>query len=65
VDVVDVFGDHTPETHMIPGPVLGYYVGLDLVIAAAALSAVTGLLYWLVSRRRRAAHGMHKGAPDA
>ncbi|RMF79218.1 MAG: hypothetical protein D6744_09335 [Planctomycetota bacterium] len=56
VEVVDeVFGDTITETHQVPGPVFGYYLGLDLVvpIVLAAAGAFV-VLEWL--RRRPAAH---------
>lgn len=52
VQVVDeLFGDSITEAREVPGPVLGYYVGLDAVAAAVGVALVAALVWW---RRRRA-----------
>ena len=53
VEVADeLFGDTIVQTELIRGPILGYYVGIDLVIAAILLSTTAGALHWLWGRRR-------------
>jgi hypothetical protein len=58
VDVADtLFGDTTQVQQAIPGPIHGYYVGLDMVVAAALLAiaiASTVALVKLLARRRMA-----------
>ncbi len=56
-----LFGDTTMQTKLAPGPVLGYYVGLDLVVSAALAAAAAGLIWWWVARRRRRAARMAEG----
>lgn len=55
VSVVDSFGDPAIETQFRPGPIFGYYVGLDAVgyvtLATAALAAFQ--LGWMLWRRKR------------
>jgi hypothetical protein len=53
VDVVDVFGDHTPETRLVPGPVFGHYIGLDLVGAVVLACAGVAAIGYVVERRGR------------
>ncbi len=50
----DLFGDYV-DSREVPGPILGYYVGLDAVAGVTALSATAGALFWWRNRRRRAA----------
>ncbi len=50
----DLFGDYV-ESRAVPGPILGYYVGLDAVGGVTALCATVGAASWLRARRRRAA----------
>ena len=50
----DLFGDYV-ESRAVPGPILGYYVGLDAVAGVTALSATAGAVFWWRNRRRRAA----------
>lgn len=53
VSVTDeLFGDTTVVKEFVPGPIFGYYVGLDLVVAAALLCAAIGLTVWVLARRR-------------
>jgi hypothetical protein len=47
-----LFGDTTSRTEFRPGPVLGYYIGLDLVVAVALLAITIGVIWWFVARRR-------------
>ena len=57
VDVVDVFGDHTPETRLVPGPVFGHYIGLDLVGVVVLACAGVAAIGYIVERRGRLAAG--------
>ncbi len=50
----DLFGDYV-EPRAVPGPILGYYVGLDAVGGVTALCAAAGTVSWWQGRRRRAA----------
>ena len=50
----DLFGDYV-ESRAVPGPILGYYVGLDVVGGVTALCAAAGAVSWWRERRRRAA----------
>ena len=50
----DLFGDYV-ESRAVPGPILGYYVGLDAVGGGTALCAAAGAAIWWRKRRRRAA----------
>ncbi len=50
----DLFGDYV-ESRAVPGPILGYYVGLDAVGGVTALCAAAGAVFWWRERRRRAA----------
>lgn len=49
----ELFGGVNEETQFVPGPICGYYVGLDAVGAAALAAVGGGLVLWWVSRRRR------------
>jgi hypothetical protein len=55
VSVTDtLFGDTTQVQQAVPGPIHGYYVGLDVVVAAALLAmaiASTVALVKLLARR--------------
>jgi hypothetical protein len=66
------FGDTIVEQHFVPGPILGYFVGLDLVLAVAILSAVITLAVAFALRllaRHRAAgretRDTHEGVPNS
>ena len=53
----DLFGDTAIVQKFIPGPILGYYVGLDLVVIVVLVSlaiASTVSLVKLLARRRAA-----------
>ncbi len=50
----DLFGDYV-ESRPVPGPILGYYVGLDAVGGVTALCAAAGAVSWRRKRRARAA----------
>ena len=53
-----VFGDASTEIQWKSGPILGYYVGLDLVFSAAAVSLVgAGLIGWRSRQGARRARG--------
>lgn len=57
VSVIDeTFGGVNTHTELQPGPILGYYVGLDAIaiatLAAAAGSTGIWLLSWRAARRR-------------
>ena len=56
-----LFGDTTVETQFKPGPVLGYYVGFDLVVVSTLGAATLGLIWWLLARRRRRTVQPHGG----
>ena len=52
-----LFGDTTQVQESVPGPILGYYIGLDLVVAAALVAiaiASTVALVKLLARRSAA-----------
>jgi len=48
----ELFGGFNEETHLVPGPIFGYYVGLDVVGAVTAAALGGGVVLWWVSRRR-------------
>jgi hypothetical protein len=51
----ELFGGETQTQEAVSGPILGYYVGLDMVVAAALLPAAiaaTVALVRLLARRR-------------
>jgi hypothetical protein len=48
----ELFGGSNEETHLVPGPIFGYYIGLDLVGAVTAAALGGGAVLWWVSRRR-------------
>ncbi len=59
----DLFGDMITETQMVRGPVLGYFVGLDLVAVTASVSlTVGGIMLW--SGRRKRTRTKLKGERD-
>ena len=45
------FDDGSTYTEMKPGPILGYYVGLDIVAIAGLVAAVAVAGIWLLSWR--------------
>lgn len=45
--------DMVTEMRAVPGPVMGYYIGLDAVGGAAGLSSVLGLVGFVVWLRER------------
>src|SRR5437764_222747 len=47
----DVFGDAVTEARIVRGPILGYFVGLDIVIVSAAASLVIGMSAGILRRR--------------
>jgi hypothetical protein len=47
-----LFGDTMVVQEFVRGPVFGYYVGLDLVLAAALVSLVVAGVLWLLARHR-------------
>jgi hypothetical protein len=50
----ELFGDQRTETQLVPGPLLGYYVGLDLFVAISVITlAVAALVWWLKHRGLR------------
>ena len=52
VEVVDPnFGDTFMETQPVPGRILGYYVGLDVVAATVAVCGAIGGIAWRLGRR--------------
>jgi hypothetical protein len=48
----ELFGDQRTEIRLVPGPLLGYYVGLDLVVVSSVAAAAVGTAFWLLDRRR-------------
>jgi hypothetical protein len=46
-----LFGDTFTREETVPGPILGYYVGLDLVIVLAAACVVIGGVAWWAFHR--------------
>jgi hypothetical protein len=47
----ELFGDTLVERRLVPGPVLGYYVGLDVVAATALAALVSGFIWRRVTSR--------------
>jgi hypothetical protein len=53
--VDDPLWGETTEQKEVPGPVFGYYVGLDAVIGAAVIAVVgSGVVLWVTIRRKAA-----------
>ncbi len=50
----ELFGDTAPVQQFVKGPVLGYYIGLDLVILTALVVLLAGVVSYVVARRRAA-----------
>lgn len=50
----DVFGDPSTTLILEPGPIYGYYVGLDIFAASTAFCLTAALVLWWWQRRRRA-----------
>ena len=50
----DIFGDPSTTIVFEPGPIYGYYVGLDVFAGTTALSGTAALVLWWRRRRRRA-----------
>ncbi len=55
----DIFGDAQVEIQFQRGPILGYFIGLDLAVAVTVVALMVGGLAWWVhcrhARRQRAA----------
>jgi hypothetical protein len=49
-----LFGDTTVQTQFVPGPIFGWYIGLDLVAVVALVCLAAGSAWWWLARRRRA-----------
>jgi hypothetical protein len=49
----ELFGGTNTEPQFVRGPVCGYYVGLDAVVAVTAAAVAAAIIWWLVARRRR------------
>jgi hypothetical protein len=49
----ELFGGTNVEQRLVRGPLLGYYIGLDVVGAAAAMAVAGGLVWLWITRRRR------------
>jgi hypothetical protein len=51
-----MFGDTINETHFVPGPILGYYIGLDAVAVTFgffwAMLALAGVLRWIRTKEQ-------------
>ena len=47
-----LFDETTTVEEFVPGPIAGYYVGLDLVVASVLLCAAIALIWWISVRRR-------------
>ncbi len=56
-----LFGDTTTRTELAPGPIFGYYIGLDLLILALLAAVVAGGLWWWIARRRSRAARSSEG----
>ncbi len=56
VPVQDIFGETQVQKQFAPGPIAGYYIGLDLVLVTLFIALFVGaaLLFasWLSGRRR-------------
>lgn len=48
----ELFGETFTQEKLVPGPIFGYYIGLDLVIAVAGLCLMIWLVWWIVRYRR-------------
>lgn len=48
-----LFGDTLTETRFMPGPILGYYIGLDLLLLSVLFAAIVAAVWWWLARRRR------------
>jgi hypothetical protein len=62
----ELFGGVNEETQLVPGPIMGYYIGLDVVgvVTAAALGCGV-VLWWVSSHRRRRGPSVEGGAQHA
>ena len=49
----ELFGDVELQVQLQRGPVLGYYIGLDLAIAVTVVALIIFGMVWLSSRRGR------------
>ncbi len=54
----ELFGDTLVERRLVPGPVLGYYVGLDVVAVTALATLVSGFIW-----RRVTSHSQQREPP--
>jgi uncharacterized protein (TIGR03382 family) len=54
----ELFGDFTLEVRPVRGAILGYYIGLDLVIGVTIAATVAAVAWWWIARRRRSAAPM-------
>lgn len=52
----DLFGDRSWEMQLIPGPILGYYIGLDAVAVSVALVVV---MFGSAEAIKRTRHRQH------
>lgn len=59
----DVFGDSDPVLQLQPGPIFGYYIGLDLVLISFVSAVAIVFAAWLVERRRRPTPLLHGNIP--
>jgi len=50
----ELFGGTLTEKRLVAGPVFGYYIGLDLVLVAAAVGVLGGAVWWWLTRRPHA-----------
>jgi hypothetical protein len=48
----ELFGGANVEQQLVRGPLLGYYVGLDLVGAVTVAAVICALIWWWIARRR-------------
>lgn len=48
----ELFGGTSTELRFVPGPVFGYYVGVDFLLLTIVAAAAGGTAWWLISRRR-------------
>jgi len=51
VQVKDVFGDVYMQKEASPGPIFGYYVGLDAVASTIPVALLLLIMRWILNRR--------------
>lgn len=58
-----LFGDTLTETRFARGPILGYYIGLDLVLLSVLAALIVAAAWWWLARRRRRLSNPAKETP--